>query len=214
MEAFPQIEAQITNEETLGGIQFEVVPERLPPADQFFMIRILIAVNDKKRLFELQVLPTYTIREVASLIEEHHNMDIRTFRLYFDGDRLDVFGHFNLNDYEIEPGDFIEVYREQVGGGSLKRVPIGVAIGRLIRQTVRIDNNPSSIWESDAGTNFNVQIVNSTSFSEITGLPAPSTPITATAYAAFRGPYFSIHNEQSSGIKGDWKDVKSVNEID
>lgn len=91
---------------------------------------------------------------------------------------------------------------------------MGVAAGGLINQTIKRDPFVPTLWESDCGTIFNVQIFNSECFREIVGTPPPSTPVTAAMYARYGRPYFKIWNEEASGVKGDFGGVKSVNELD
>lgn len=59
-----------------------------------------------------------------------------------------------------------------------------------------------------------VQILNSKTFEAVTGKAPPETPVTAASYAKEGLPYFDIFDEKPSGIKGDFKLVKSVNTID
>ena len=61
---------------------------------------------------------------------------------------------------------------------------------------------------------FNVQILNSERFSQVTGFAPPNTPISAQTYAAQGLPFFDIYNEKSV-VKGDYfEGIKSIKTID
>ena len=98
-------------------------------------------------------------------------------------------------------------------GGCGAPEELSVAPGGLIRQCILEDNYPATIWERERIICFNVQILNSTLFRQVTGIEPPETSISAATYAARNLPYFKIYNETSS-IKGDFQGVKSVKEID
>lgn len=90
---------------------------------------------------------------------------------------------------------------------------LGVAAGGYIKQCIRPDTNQASIWEREKTICFNVQILNSTAFRNVTGLEPHKTPISAATYASHGLPFFEIYNEKS-GIKGNFEDVMSVKAID
>ena len=90
---------------------------------------------------------------------------------------------------------------------------MGVAAGGLIEQCILPDTNPADIWQRDRTICFNVQILNSASFREVTGREPPETPISAATYADEGLPFFEIYKE-TSNIKGDFEGVKSVKAID
>ena len=99
------------------------------------------------------------------------------------------------------------------GGPSPKDVALGVAPGGLIKQCILEDTNPATIWERDRTVSFNVQILNSDMFQQITGKPPPSTPISAKTYRDHGLPFFKIYGEKST-IKGDFDGIKSVKQLD
>ena len=90
---------------------------------------------------------------------------------------------------------------------------MGIAAGGLIKQCILPDHEPASIWDTDRSIGFNVQILNSDSFRQVTGTNPPETPISIATYAEAGLPFFQIWNETSS-IKGDFSGVKSVKAID
>ena len=90
---------------------------------------------------------------------------------------------------------------------------MGVAPGGLIKQCILEDTNPASIWERDYTVCFNVQILNSEMFQQVTGKVPPTTPISAKTYADKGLPFYKIYGETSI-IKGDFTGIKSVNGLD
>jgi hypothetical protein len=51
-------------------------------------------------------------------------------------------------------------------------------------------------------------------FRSFTGSAPPTTPITVADYAEHGYPYFEIYDEKPFGIKGEFEDVRSVNDLD
>lgn len=87
---------------------------------------------------------------------------------------------------------------------------MGLAAGGLIKQTINADPNPADVWDKDAAVMLHLQIFDPASYSDVTGNPAPSTPATQEEYAKHGWPYFEIWNEEKTGVKGDFSEVKSV----
>ncbi len=56
---------------------------------------------------------------------------------------------------------------------------LGIAPGGLIKQCVLEDTHPAWIWDTDRQISFNVQILNSELFQQVTGVAPPDTPISA-----------------------------------
>ncbi|CRK36726.1 hypothetical protein BN1708_007158, partial [Verticillium longisporum] len=54
---------------------------------------------------------------------------------------------------------------------------MGIAAGGLITQTINPDAYPADSWDSSASIMLNLQILDVASYSAVTGLPAPSTPV-------------------------------------
>jgi hypothetical protein len=59
----------------------------------------------------------------------------------------------------------------------------------------------------------NISLINASSFKQITGFNAPRTPITAGTYKAQGLPFFEMYREPS-GINGNFKNLRSVAELD
>ena len=90
---------------------------------------------------------------------------------------------------------------------------MGIASGGLIQQSIREDNMASHKWDQERTVIFNVQILNSDAFYQVTGLPPPETPINAAQYAKEGLPFFKLYEEKSS-VAGSFNGVKSVMAID
>jgi hypothetical protein len=91
---------------------------------------------------------------------------------------------------------------------------MSLAAGGLIKQAINADPYPASIWDPESAIMFNIQLLNSESFMEVTGRAPPSSPIDAKTYQQHGYPFFDIWNEELSGVKGDFGVVKSVGEMD
>lgn len=95
----------------------------------------------------------------------------------------------------------------------MRGLELGIAPGGLIKQTIVADPYSSDSWEPERSISFNVQILNSELFHQVTGQAPPPTPITAQTYADHGLPFFKLY-EENSGIEGDFKGVKSVKAVD
>ena len=60
---------------------------------------------------------------------------------------------------------------------------LSIAAGGLIKQCIVPDTNPAGIWQRDRSICFNVQILKSTSFRQVTGMDLPDTPVSVKSYA-------------------------------
>lgn len=92
---------------------------------------------------------------------------------------------------------------------------MNLAPGGLIKQNIVEDplRGKEARWDTTKTMTFNVQILNTSSFSRITGQPAPETPIDAASYAALGYPFYSME-EGDTTVSGNFDGVKSVATID
>lgn len=107
-------------------------------------------------------------------------------------------------------------------GGATGRIDdmteINLAAGGRIDQGIVKDprrhrvggGKPVFTWNTAKIMTFNVQILNSRSFTSITGLQAPATPVDAAEYAQLGFPFFSMPNEPETDVSGDFFGVSSV----
>lgn len=99
------------------------------------------------------------------------------------------------------------------GGPPIENFELGTAAGGLIKQCILEDTNSPSIWQRERTICFNVQVLNSDAFRQVTGMEPPGTPISATTYASQGLPFYKIYNE-TSNVKGDFGGIKSVKTLD
>ena len=92
-------------------------------------------------------------------------------------------------------------------------MPMSITPGGLIKQCIKSDGSKADNWDPDNSIVFNVQILNTEAFRQVTGMMPPQTPISAATYAHQGLPFYEIYNE-ASVIKGDFKGIKSINEVD
>ena len=204
------VEAQLTGEEVVGGMQFEIVPSKQPSVKDLFDI-IVKTLTGKN--IHMRVAPSNTIDDVKMMIQEREGIPPDQQRLVYSGKQLE--DGKTIEECKIEPCAIVHLILRLRGGGPTEPKPeFGIAAGGLIRQAIVKDIYAASLWDRDCGTIFNVQILNSAIFSRVTGLAPPATPITAAVYAQYGLPYFSIYNEQLTGIHGQFHGVKSVNDKD
>ncbi|TVY84932.1 hypothetical protein LSUE1_G002974 [Lachnellula suecica] len=85
--------------------------------------------------------------------------------------------------------------------------------GGMIQQTIVKDLLPAWNWDKDNTNMFNVQLLNASSFEQLLGFKPPRTPVTSAVYKRFGYPFFKLY-EEPSGIKGKFKAIKSVGEIE
>ncbi|KAI0550248.1 hypothetical protein F4679DRAFT_583743 [Xylaria curta] len=144
-------------------------------------------------------------------------------------------GLFGLETYfrraEMSPYNSIANKIEQMsmaaGGLSKKSFPALLVINTLlsngkltvllilltthsVNQTIYRDNNPSYSWDKNAAILFHIHILDTATFAEVTGKPAPATPISARTYAEHGGHFFDIWREEPTGIRGNFSKVKSI----
>ena len=83
----------------------------------------------------------------------------------------------------------------------------------LIKQRIQKDDNPATIWERDRTVCFNVSVLNSDMFRQVTGKPPPSTPVSAKTYRDRNLPFYEICRENPTS-KDDFDDIESVKQLD
>lgn len=210
------VEAQITGVDLIGGLQLEIVPAKiipptsptLKPAGTYYQICVKTLTG---KTIRIDVSYEHTIEEMKCLIQKQEGTPPDQQRLVFAGKGLE--NGRTLSDYNIQKESTIHIVLPLRGGGP-GNAEMGIAAGGLIKQTIVKDENDPTIWDTDNGIIFNVQILNSSAFEAVTGKAPPKTPVTAKTYAANGYPYYDIYDEKPSGIKGDFSGVQSVAEKD
>lgn len=114
--------------------------------------------------------------------------------------------------YDASPALERQPTTELFGAPAVKEM--GLAAGGLIQQVIAPDRYRASMWDVEASIMLNVQILDSESFCQVTGLPPPPTPVDAQTYAQHGYPFFEVWGEEKTGISGDFGEVKSAAQID
>lgn len=89
---------------------------------------------------------------------------------------------------------------------------LGIGAGGSIIQKIEHDKNDPRIWDVDASSILNVQIIDARTFRLVTGLDPPPTPITAAMYKAMGMPLYQFPELTSGGTSGAWGEVVGVAE--
>jgi hypothetical protein len=102
------------------------------------------------------------------------------------------------------------------GGGFIPKLTasdqpeMGLAAGGVIKQAIIRD--PGRTWRKLETKTFNVQIINSLHFRDVTGERPPNTPIDARTYVQLGYPFYSIY-EEPSNVAGNFEGIKSIGQM-
>ncbi|RBQ73405.1 hypothetical protein FVER14953_20485 [Fusarium verticillioides] len=83
--------------------------------------------------------------------------------------------------------------------------------GGVVRQN--IVDIPKGLFQESNAVSFNVQILNSATFTAITGLDPPSTPVSAAVYQELGLPFYDLY-EEPSRVSGVFSGLKSIAQIE
>jgi hypothetical protein len=97
-------------------------------------------------------------------------------------------------------------------GGCCGPLPpeLSIAAGGCITQSIATLSHRE--YRKTVPVTFNVQILNSASFEQVTGKNPPRSPVTAKTYADCGYPFFSIYEEPTS-ILGNFSNVQSIAQV-
>lgn len=93
---------------------------------------------------------------------------------------------------------------------------MGLAAGGKMKQKIYPDEYGIDTWDEDNYGRVYIHIVNSMMYREITGMEAPTTPISAKMYTQYGLPWFDLYDESKDDIpaSGILAGVKSIKEKD
>ena len=91
---------------------------------------------------------------------------------------------------------------------------MNLTAGGKIKQSIMLDEYGKDSWDIDRGITFNVQMLNSDMFLGLTGIKPPPSPIPLKEYSKMGLPFFKLHNEPMSQVKGQFGKIKSVAMMD
>ncbi|KAF2502698.1 integral membrane protein [Lophium mytilinum] len=226
------VEAQVTGQEVVGGLQFEITPSKeamdyLGRKHWQGLLRlefprtwsgtVFVETLTGKKI-QLGVEYSCTIDNLKTIVQDKEGIPPDQQRLFFVGKQMEDMR--TLSDYHVMNGDTIFLIPRRRGGGGgpvaseqADSAQMGLAAGGQIKQVIKRDDYDSSKWIAALTTVFNVQILNTNAFQSVTGISAPPTPVTMDTYVRHGLPFFSLE-EAPSGLAGELNSVKSVAEID
>ena len=93
---------------------------------------------------------------------------------------------------------------------------MGLGAGGRMKQSIYPDKHGIDTWDQASHARVYVHLVNSQMWTEITGEPMPSSPVTARTYAQHGYPWFALYDEDRGdiGASSTLAGVKSVKEMD
>lgn len=207
------VEAQVTGEEVVGGLQFEVTPgvtidESVgkPGTPIDLIIKTLLGKE-----IPLTILSTSTVAQLKSSIQDEEGIPPDQQRLIFAG--LQLGDHRTLSRYGVTAGSVLHLVLKLCGGGTGK-TEMALAAGGKIKQKVHADSYLAEEWDKENRVFFNVQLLTAAAFEAVTGIKAPPSPISAQTYQFHGFPFFKLYEEEVDSVSGDFNGVKSVSEID
>jgi len=104
-----------------------------------------------------------------------------------------------------------------VHNNSDEPVPMGLAAGGKMKQKVYADDGYGPLWyDTSRAERVFVHVLNSCDWQQVTGSPAPSTPITAESYNQAGLPWFNLYDDSmaSLGAAEPLADVESIAAMD
>lgn len=238
------VEAQISGEEKVGGLQllvFEPIPGRFPDrspqsekeaqdrrverAREEVRNTVLQRLTPDEALLLLEMTRSRSVEASAkrmgaskeSLFAIIHKASAQVKMVSSSVQFADCFGTI----YESSPPSERDVTpRFQPAEGQFMpaartRVEMGIAAGGAIKQQIFQDTFGASTWDVSARRCLTLRIVNSQAFTQITGLPAPSSPITRAEYDKQRIPWYSAYDEKARvvGAAGAFRRLLSIGQI-
>ncbi|EPS45305.1 hypothetical protein H072_675 [Dactylellina haptotyla CBS 200.50] len=231
------IEGQLTKEEVVGGLQFEIIgttPRPKVPRTSGPNGSGEIHVKDLtgRTIVLNNVEFDWKIDVIKEILAERLDYPPEDLRLIFGGKQLE--DGRTIFDYNIPTQSLLHLVLRLRGGGpdpdarpDAQGSEMGVAAGGLIKQSIvpdgidslqmvappNVKNDPNRFrWDKDDILVFNVQMLNATDYHRVTNRVAPATPLSARLYAANGGNFFDF-GEEEGGVSGDFSGVQSVGQL-
>ena len=188
------VEAQVTGEETFGGIQLLVVPPKKPLYSSILRTAGISGQSCNGGPSGQSVSSAYFSSSADSSFELSSCV---------------------LSERSVD-GPMQPRARLTSDSGtakSLKSAQIGMAAGGSMRQKIYPDPHGIDTWNQDSATRVFVHIINAEMYREITGEYPPKMPVSAQQY---KGYYFDLNDNQMGDLDApdSLKTVKTVSEMD
>jgi len=137
-------------------------------------------------------------------------------------------GGIQIRAYDPKPGRFPDrppPRREAIDAAAAAFMPMatpaahggmGIGAGGRMAQKIYPDRHGLDTWDQKNSGSVFIHIVNSEQYREVTGRPAPKTPIDARAYTEHGFPWFELYEEDRQTVSSSRKlsKAKSVHEMD
>jgi len=111
---------------------------------------------------------------------------------------------------------FAEVFGKGRGIVRKSVQEMGLGAGGSMRQKIYADAHGLETWDQDESLCLTIHLLNSETWTEITGEEMPETAVTAKEYSKHGYPWFDLYDEDRKGVRAPkvLKDVKSIREMD
>ncbi|KAM0418758.1 hypothetical protein ACHAPT_012356 [Fusarium lateritium] len=218
------VESQVTGDDTVGGLQFEITRlDRLPSATDDRQSRgpkFTIFLHGLIPSFYCSVYETTTVDTLLHVVQKRYNedghariTDMGRIRLMFEREILGG-NHYALVRLLARTASNREAPSKSTSctgeGGGMPSYPepeMNLAAGGLIKQSI-VELHQRAYQKTNTVA-FSVQILNSVSFQQVTGQPPPPSPVSAETYADNGLPFFSVF-EEPTNVTGDFSSVQSI----
>ncbi|KAI1180306.1 hypothetical protein F4777DRAFT_529622 [Nemania sp. FL0916] len=237
------VEAQTTGSDSTGGIQFEIVPIKPGPLPEQLEVCYKNSdgkeINRTLTLRENGIDSSSTWNDLKRVLKNEFDIavdqQVLSPRVKWNH-YLPIKDDAKISDHYFTPG-FVLVVSSDVRnaappargwfyrithvlsfhnsiGSPIAIGEMSIGAGGLINQSIVRDSNPPSAYDKDAAIEVSVHLLDTFTFSAVTGKPAPPTPISAKTYADTGCPFFAIWGEEPSGVVGDFGKVQSIAQLE
>ncbi|KAK6517335.1 hypothetical protein TWF281_003992 [Arthrobotrys megalospora] len=225
------VEGQLTGEEDIAGIQFEITPEDDMychfdrPNGDLVILNIRFPTG---KVTKIKATSNWKIGAVKEALREVEGIPSNQQCFVLDGPDLNwqLENPKTLAEYDIQTGSKLHLVLRLRGGGDDPVTPKGInrgvvdesaemgfAAGGTIKQSIAKDVLKSDQWDRSRTTAFNVQVLNAKFYNAVTGLPNPNPPLSPEVYASYGGVFYDLVENNKSDVHGDFGGVQSLGKL-